>query len=405
MKKIMLVCLCAVMAYSSLRAQNVAINANGAAPHSSAMLDVSSISSGLLIPRMSAVQRAAISSPANGLLVYQLDGTAGYYYFNGTAWVPLFSSNTGWSLTGNAGTSAASNFIGTTDANDLVFRTGNVERARLTSGGIFLIGMTTPIFSGDKLDVIGNYAINGVANISGGIGVWAENTFAAGTALIAQGNGSPSAQVLTNGSGASVSGAQIGFASFRTNTTNVDGQGAAYFLGSSNLTQYSYVSYRSGGIWYKIIGTGSVSTIVHDKDNQKQVTMFAPESPEIFFQDYGHGRLVNGKATVTLDRIFTQNISVDETRPLKVFIQLEGDCKGVYVTNKSAGGFEVIELQGGTSNVSFTWSVTANRADEVDPVSGEIISRNAAVRFPDAPAMAPARTLDKKAESVGHPRP
>jgi hypothetical protein len=72
--------------------QNVAINSSGDAPHSSAALDISSTSGGLLIPRMTQAQRMGISSPANGLMVYQTDGSAGFYYHNGSAWGLVGSS-------------------------------------------------------------------------------------------------------------------------------------------------------------------------------------------------------------------------------------------------------------------------------------------------------------------------
>lgn len=53
-------------------------------PTASALLDVSSTTKGLLTPRMTQAQRNAIPSPAPGLLVFQTDGTAGfYYYYNG----------------------------------------------------------------------------------------------------------------------------------------------------------------------------------------------------------------------------------------------------------------------------------------------------------------------------------
>lgn len=51
-------------------AQNIGINATGDLPHAKAMLDISSTSSGLLIPRMSAAERNAITSPPDGLQVY-----------------------------------------------------------------------------------------------------------------------------------------------------------------------------------------------------------------------------------------------------------------------------------------------------------------------------------------------
>ncbi|MCX7696393.1 MAG: hypothetical protein N2Z72_01715, partial [Bacteroidales bacterium] len=59
---------------------NVGINENGALPHPSAMLDISSTSKGLLIPRMSAAQRISITSPAHGLLVFDLDSNCMMYY-------------------------------------------------------------------------------------------------------------------------------------------------------------------------------------------------------------------------------------------------------------------------------------------------------------------------------------
>ncbi len=67
---------------SFLYSQNVAINGSGASPAASAMLDISSTTSGLLIPRMITAQRTAIAAPATGLKVY--DTTTGtFWYYNG----------------------------------------------------------------------------------------------------------------------------------------------------------------------------------------------------------------------------------------------------------------------------------------------------------------------------------
>ncbi|MEP6514022.1 MAG: hypothetical protein ABJA79_09140 [Parafilimonas sp.] len=49
-----------------------------------------------------------------------------------------------WSLTGNAGIVATTNFLGTTDNKPLVLRTNNVERMRIMSGGKIGIGTKTP---------------------------------------------------------------------------------------------------------------------------------------------------------------------------------------------------------------------------------------------------------------------
>ena len=71
---------------------------------------------------------------------------------------------------------------------------------------------------------------------------------------------------------------------------------------------------------------------------------------------------------------------------MKVFVQLEGDCKGVYV-QKGATGFDVIELQGGNSNVSFSYRVVAKRKGYEDqrlpimnvPDAGQMRARSAAI--------------------------
>ena len=74
-------------ASSQVYAQNgVGINPTGAAADPSAALDVAATNKGVLVPRMTAAQMAGIATPATGLMVFQTDGTAGYYYYSGSAW-------------------------------------------------------------------------------------------------------------------------------------------------------------------------------------------------------------------------------------------------------------------------------------------------------------------------------
>jgi hypothetical protein len=75
---------------------NVGVNTN--TPDASAALDVTSTTQGMLVPRMTATQRGLISSPATGLLVYQTDAPAGFYFYNGTAWTTLSSGGSGDNL-------------------------------------------------------------------------------------------------------------------------------------------------------------------------------------------------------------------------------------------------------------------------------------------------------------------
>jgi hypothetical protein len=117
-------------------AQNIAINETGAEPDTSAMLDISSTSKGLLIPRMTKAQRNAIPSPGTGLLVFQTaPDSVGFHYFDGSDWRWLAANTNGqaWQVTGNAATDSAIHFLGTTDDKPVMLRQNNLPMGQLNS--------------------------------------------------------------------------------------------------------------------------------------------------------------------------------------------------------------------------------------------------------------------------------
>ena len=71
--------------------------------------------------------------PSTGVVRYRKLGTAA-----------KSDSTSFWKILGNSGTTAGTNFIGTTDAQDLVFKTNNAETARLTSGGFIGVSTSAP---------------------------------------------------------------------------------------------------------------------------------------------------------------------------------------------------------------------------------------------------------------------
>lgn len=144
--------LLALMAFLPLAAQNVGINATGAAPNTSAMLDVDATNKGLLVPRVALTSTAdvtTITTPATSLLVYNTatvsNVTPGFYYWDGSAWTRLSLNGDDWRITGNAGTNIATHFVGTTDNQSLAFRTNNAEAMRITNGSNVGIGTITPM--------------------------------------------------------------------------------------------------------------------------------------------------------------------------------------------------------------------------------------------------------------------
>src|SRR5690554_3127998 len=238
--------------------------------------------------------------------------------------------------------------------------------------------------SGPTLGIYG-YAGNGartIANRGNAAGVFSLDT-----------DSNPSTNGANNGTRAYAKLADFDNVTPNGTLANSDSYFGGYFSGgnqNSGTPSYVYVGIKyatnnngTTGTDFKIVGNGSVSTMIRDTNNKNRI-LFAPEAPEILFEDYGTGKLINGVAQITIDPILKDAIYVDDKHPLKVFIQLEGECNGVYVTNKSANGFTVKELQGGNSNVPFSWHIVANRADTKD-ASGQVTSKHVGLRLPIGP--------------------
>jgi hypothetical protein len=119
------------------RAQNVGISYTGETPDASAILDIVSERSGLLIPRValqSETDLNTIAAPATSLLVYNINENMtngqgpGFYFNSGTPDEPLWqklltsASLPFWSISGNEGIDPAQHFIGTTDEAPLIIK-------------------------------------------------------------------------------------------------------------------------------------------------------------------------------------------------------------------------------------------------------------------------------------------
>lgn len=151
MKKIYLLLLSGTMftlANAQVKISTPADLATTPLPDNSAMLEIKTNNKGILIPRMNTAERDLIATPAIGLLIFNT-ATDQFEYYAATpvpGWVGIAKNNMtgGWSLTGNNGTTSATNFLGTIDERSLALRTFNQTRLFLDSAGKIAVGSTTP---------------------------------------------------------------------------------------------------------------------------------------------------------------------------------------------------------------------------------------------------------------------
>jgi hypothetical protein len=117
-------------------------------PNASAKLEIAATDKGLLIPRLTSTQKGNITSPANGLLIYQTDGVVGFYVNTGTAASPVWTRiNMDWTRTGN----------------DIAYTAGNIS----TTGTITGANSSTSSISGFAANIVSasaNYSITAADN-------------------------------------------------------------------------------------------------------------------------------------------------------------------------------------------------------------------------------------------------
>ena len=90
------------------------------------------------------------------------------------------------------------------------------------------------------------------------------------------------------------------------------------------------------------------------------VELYAMESPENWFEDFGFGELRDGAAEVALDPTFA--LTVNTGASYHVFLTPNGDCEGDSTwLRRQPTGFQVRELRGGKSNIAFDYRIVAKR--------------------------------------------
>jgi hypothetical protein len=116
----------------------------------------------------------------------------------------------------------------------------------------------------------------------------------------------------------------------------------------------------SGGLRVvgEIVKTEGEFTEALPHPDGSQRLLYAPLSPESWYEDYGRARLVEGSAEVELDADFVAVLRIEDGE-YHVFLTPEGDTHGLYVDSRSARSFIVREQQAGTSSTTFSYRVVA----------------------------------------------
>jgi len=196
-------------------------------------------------------------------------------------------------------------------------------------------------------------AIRGVTTATTGaaIGVLGQTSAGTGYAMYAHNSASSGLGVATFAISDSAGG--VGVIGLSTATT---GPGVGVFGSTSSASGFG-VYYSSG-----LAGTGTKSAVVNTQDHGWRL-LYAVESPQNWFEDFGQATLAAGEAVVPIEPIFAQTVNLD--LPYHVFLTPRGDC-GLYVAEQTASSFTVRGLNGATCEIDFDYRIIASRLDYED---------------------------------------
>jgi len=246
---------------------------------------------------------------------------------------------------------------------------GTFSSASNTSSGNAYGGYFTTTASGTGVHygVIGTTGGNSNSPIYGAYGSATNSStgIAYGGYFVSSSTGSGSrygVYGLGNGSSASSHYGAYGSAS----NTSTGAAYGGYFTALSGGTGTHYGVYGveaaggSGAAVYAagdMAASGAKTAVVKTSSGHR--LMYAQESPEVWFEDYGEGRLVNGQAHIELDPVFLETVTITGAHPLKVFVQLTSEISVPVFVKKNLAGFDVHAQ--GRINASFDYRVVAKR--------------------------------------------
>jgi hypothetical protein len=216
---------------------------------------------------------------------------------------------------------------------------------RHATGNVGIGGLTDPDY---PLEVSGRTAIVGTESS------WlakCQNYSTSGTGVMAAGSG-VTPYYWSAGSGVAATGNNTGLFVRASQLGNANQEAIYCYLAQSG--QYAVVCYRDGiGNQYKIMGDGIAATVM--PTSKGRVALACPESPEAWIEDFGSGSAAAGRGHIELDPMYLDCITVNDSHPLKVFVQLTSPAANQYYVEKGKTGFDVVFVGDGADKVSATF--------------------------------------------------
>ena len=204
----------------------------------------------------------------------------------------------------------------------------------------------------------------GVYAIAGGIGVSGFSAASNGVQGVTKGagmSGVAGEDNETTGSGNGVfAGSSDETGAYQALEARGNSGNTNIFYGSNSANNVSCMIDNNANLKCSGTVSGSAVQVRHRTSGGQRVLAYAAESTSATLEDFGTATLFGGVANVAIEREFGGTI---DRNTYEVFLSPLGDTRGLYVSMKTPGGFQVREAEHGRGTIAFDYRIIARPLD------------------------------------------
>lgn len=238
---------------------------------------------------------------------------------------------------------------------------------QVNSAGTYGVSTTNTAYDGVRVRQAGEHGVSAESTSAAHYGGLFFNSVTGGAGVYARGGDTLAADVVLGGNSSASDDGRI------MSQTNYPGSDImlhsndevwVYLNDDDDADVGNFVIYNSASTSVfsvnesgNMTAAGTKSAVVETETHGKRL-LYAMESPQNWFEDFGGGQLTDGQATIAFDPVYAQTVNL--TEPYRVFLTPLGDCQ-LYVAEKTPASFTVRAMDGQTCDITFDYRVVALR--------------------------------------------
>ncbi len=288
--------------------------------------------------------------------------------FGATGWAPLVLSNSAVGGDGLQVQSAGGDGVQVTSATyaGVYVEASDGVGFQVNQAGTYGVSTSSTAYDGVRVRLAGENGVSAESTSAAHYGGLFYNTTSGGVGLYARSGDLLTDDLILGGNNASSDDGRLAsqpnlVGSDLVLTSNDE---AWVILDNNDDEAGNFIIYNGAGTAVftvnesgNMTASGTKSALVSTEQHGERL-LYAMESPQNWFEDFGSAQLASGEVTVPIEPIFAETVNLAE--PYHVFLTPLGDCP-LFVAEKTPVSFTVRAMGGQECGISFDYRIVALR--------------------------------------------